>query len=451
MRPPQTTTAIVVGAGLSGLVAARELIAAGVEDVVVLEARDRIGGRIDAFTRPNGRELMTGGEFTGAAQAQLQALAASLGIVPEPLPGLADPENMGRFVRVFDGQRYVERFPLEADPEAAGAYAAATASIDALAAEVPAAEPWSAARAVEWDRQTVGQWLDAHVESAAARNQIEVDLAYFGDVHEVSLLHLLWFLASFGGWEAAQGIHDRFAGGSAQIPRRLAEELGEGVVTGCPVRRIEHGAEGVVVHHDGGSTRAATVIVAMEPGQVGTIEFDPPLPAARDRLQSRWLAGHGGKYFAVYDTPFWRADGLAGIASGPPPFGLVLDMSPNEGDEGILLALYCASDRASGQLSELMVDPQGRRRAVLEALASFFGEQALEPREFHAFDWSGDHWSQGCGTQLPPGVLSTVGPTLRAPIGRVLWAGADTGDLDWMEGAVTAGQRAAREAASLVR
>jgi monoamine oxidase len=442
-------SAIVVGAGLSGLVAAQDLVAAAIDDVVVLEARDRVGGRIGWFTRPNGRELMTGSEFTGSAQPQLQSLATRLGLHPEPVPGAAASDR-GRLVRLFEGRRYVEHDPLDADPAAADAYAAAIAAIDALVAEVPPHAPWLAARAQEWDRQTIGQWLDAVVVSGGARNLMEVHLGHFGDVYEVSLLHMLWFFACFGGWAQAHRLNERFADGMAQIPRRLAERLGGRVVTSCPVRRIVHGKEGVLVEHDAGSTRAQAVIAAMEPGQVSKIEFDPPLPAARDRLQSRWLAGHGAKFVAIYDTPFWREDGLAGVGMGPPPFAMTRDVSPAHGDEGVLLAAYFGSGRTALQLSELMTDPQRCRSSFLETLTSFFGPRALEPQEYYAFDWSGDHWSQGCGTQLPPGLLSTVGPTLRAPIGRVVWAGADTGDRDWMEGAVTAGQRAAREALALV-
>ena len=447
---PSDASVVVIGAGLSGLVAATQLRAAGISDVVVLEARDRVGGRLHGYTRPNGRELMVGGEFIGRTHLRLHALAASLGIASEPLPPFAHPESMGKFIRIEADARIVESYPMESDPAAMEDYGAAVVALDEMARLVPVEAPWAAASASIWDSQTAGQWIDVNVVAPAARDALAGNLAHYGDLYQVSLLFVLWCVARFGGWEASHDIGYRFVGGSAQIPRRLAERLGGVVFTSCPVRRIDRGATHATVHHDGGATQAKAVVLAMEPGQVGKIEFSPPLPHARGRLQSRWLAGHGAKFFAVYDKPFWRKDGLAGIASGPGPFGTVLDVSPSEADEGILLVLYFEGGAAAANLSALAEQAGGLRTAVLAGLARFFGDQALEPTEFYAFDWSGDAWSQGCGSQVPTQVLSTVGPALRPPVGRLVWAGADNGDMDWMEGAVASGYRAAQEAVSLI-
>ena len=438
---------VVVGAGLSGLVTATHLTRGGVENIVVLEARDRVGGRLDAHERPNGELLMTGGEYTGSAQAQLHKLAAELGIAFEPFPPFADDQNPGAFVRVFDGQRYVEAFPFEKDPAGGEAFAAATAALDALSTEVPARAPWTAANADMWDHTSVAQWLEANVPSPAARAYLADGLAYLGDLRSASLLHLLWFLSAFGGWEAHETLVGRFVGGTAQLPIRLAAALGDRVATGQPVRRIVHGADGVEVHHEHGVVRAAAVVVAIEPGQAAKLEYVPPLPRLRTYLQTHWTADHGIKYFAVYDRPFWRDEGLAGVAMGPPPFQWALDASETGATEGILSLTQFASSGLTYEQLEQLSDPDASRAMALDALAFYFGEQARTPTEFYAFDWTGDQWSSGCGTRLPLGVLSTAGPALREPVGRIFWAGADAGDMDWMEGAVTAGQRAAVEVA----
>ncbi|MET9970546.1 FAD-dependent oxidoreductase, partial [Streptomyces sp. NPDC006356] len=223
------------------------------------------------------------------------------------------------------------------------------------------------------------------------------------------------------------------------------------VRTSTPVRLIEHGRGGVTLHYDGGTVAVGAVGLAMEPGQVSKIEFSPSLPPARDRLRARWLAGHGAKYIAVYDRPFWREEGLAGEAVGDlGPFGEIMDVSPTDGDEGILLALYFASDVNAPALDAAAASEAGVRAAVLDAMAFCFGPQAYEAQESCAFDWSWDHWSQGCGTARPPGALSTVGHALHPPVGRLVWAGADNGTANWMEGAVRAGHAAALATAELL-
>jgi monoamine oxidase len=272
-----------------------------------------------------------------------------------------------------------------------------------------------------------------------------------GDPYETSFFYLIWFLACFGGWEAhADTYAGRFDAGSVEIPLRVADELIESIVLGAPVRRIDHSEDGVVVQSDAGVVRAEAVVLALEPGQCSRIEFVPALPAARDRIQTRWLGGHGIKIFVVYETPFWRGDGLAGVASGLDPFPLAIDLSPNDGSEGIMCAVFFGRGGAVGEYSERLQDEASVRALTLDALEAYFGPEARDAKEFHVCSWEGDHWSDGCGSQLPPGVLSTVGSALRAPLGPLIWAGAVTGTMDFMEGAVTSGERAASEAQALL-
>ena len=441
---PSTVDVLVVGAGLSGLVTATELRAAGVE-VVVIEGQDRIGGRLDSYTCSDGRVLQRGGEYVLHWATELRALGDALGIGLEP----ALPE--GAMVRLTPTGRVVETMPFEQDEAAAGAYYGAYEELESFAAQVPVMDPWEAERAREWDRQSLGAWLAANVANLDARELLGLDFLTFGDPNDVSLLYILWSAARAGGFEGLHDLGDRFVGGPSRVVDALASRLDAQVLVGRPVTRVEQDADGVRVTHAGVTTRARAVVVAMEPGQAGKIEFLPPLPADRDHLQTRWLAGHGGKAYAIYDEPFWRREGLSGMAVLGGAFAFGLDASTSDSEDGVLLVFYCENGEAATELAEVQAEPDGVRRRVLEGLARAFGKEALTPRDFHFFDWSGDAWSRGCGTMVPPGVLTTVGRTLRPPLGRIAWAGSENGSKDWMEGAVTSGQAASRTVLEMLR
>jgi monoamine oxidase len=449
--PPAEASVVIVGAGLSGLVAAHELEAAGHDSLLVLEAQDRVGGRAKELVRPNGRELNKGPEFVSPHETELPKLCEELGIALEPLPW------SGKSVRCYAGRRYVEAERLDQDPPAAAAYRAAIEQLGEMLPEIPAHAPWDAPHASEWDQITVSQWLDQNLASPPARFVFEKE--FILDMASTSLLYFLWWIAKFGDLQLL-GIWDRrFVGGTAQLPRKLAAQLRSPIHLSVPVRKLEHDDRQVTVHYDGGKVAAEAVILAIEPGQASTLHFAPPLSPARDLLQKRWTGHADCKYFAIYDTPFWREEGLSGAAMGPAPIDFVIDLSPWSNDEGILCgkrpetpAGWSASPtgEAPAKYGEFAADSEQNKSSVIEQLALYFGDKAREPKEFYAVEWAGDPWSRGCGaTQLAPGLLSTIGHTLAAPIGRIVWAGADLGD-GLMEGAVTSGQRAAREAAQLI-
>lgn len=443
---PDRAEVVVVGAGLSGLVAARRLVAAGV-DVVVVEAQDAAGGRVARFTSASGRVFERGGEYLGLGMPSLRALADELGV------GLVELPGEGAFVRWADGRRVVEAFPLERDPEAAEAYGAATALLDELAAEVPVDAPWLAPRAAEWDARTLEGWLREHVPNSTARDMLSLEFDYCGGAAgELSLLFVLWTVRAMGGMEAwSQGTTHRFDGGSSELVARMAAALGERIVTGTPVRAVEHDADGVTVRTDRGVLRADAVVAALAPALCGRIIWEPALPLMRDRLQDRYLEGHGIKAFAVYDTPWWRDRGLAGVALGRPPMKVILDVSPQDGNAGVLVGMVAVTGATAAAWSAELSDEDRAKALFVEHAGELLGGDAPEPSEVHLFSWVGAPWSVGCAVGLPPGVLSTAGPSLRAPIGRIVWAGAETGapQNDWMEAAVSAGERAATEAAAL--
>jgi monoamine oxidase len=440
------TDVVVVGAGLAGLVAARDLVAAGAE-VVVLEARDRVGGRTLTLPAADGTPIDHGAQWIGPTQDRIAALAASVGVTTYPT------WDRGLHTEFRDGRAHRSGGQLPAsDPGTAVAMGLAVRELDAMAAEVPPEAPWSAERAPLWDSQTVESWLQARVAAEGARSWLRtaVRSTLAAEAGDLSLLHMLFFIRSAGGFvqliETAGGAQERrFHQGAQAIPIRLAEALGERVVLGAPVRVVNHDPGGVVVEADGRAVAARRAILAVPPALAGRVAYRPPLPGWRSQLTQRVPMGSVVKVHALYDEPFWRDDGLSGLAVGDHgPVEIVYDNSPESGTPGVLVGFIEGQDaRAWGRRG-----PADRRAAILECLVRYFGEPAGRPRELLERSWADEEYSGGCfAGYFPPGVWTSYGQGLREPVGPLHWAGTETATV-WnahMDGAVRSGERAAAE------
>ena len=454
-RRPKRVDAVVVGAGLAGLAAARDLTAAGLR-VRVLEARDRVGGRVLNHSVGDGEVVEVGGQWIGPTQDRLAALASDLGVKTFKTYGTGQSSYRTGSTTI----RYDPALTLGLPPEAAGLADAATAvvKLNDMAATVPVDAPWTAPQALECDSQTFETWKRANTTTSQGANLVDlaVQAVWAVEPRDLSLLYVLFYIAAAGnaktpgklerliGTEGAAQ-DSRFVGGSQILALKLAEQLGSRLKLCAPVRRIEQTAKSVTVTSDVGAWTAKQVVVAVPPALVAGIDFRPQLPTQRALLLQRFPQGNVLKCVAVFDEPFWRKDGLNGQAFlDVGPTRAMFDDSPPSGRPGVLLAfVYAHAARLLGP------KPFAERRAaVLGRMADVFGPQALKPRDYFDMSWADEQWTRGCYVGVtPPGVLLDFGASLRPPFERVHWAGTDTATYwnGYMDGAVSSGERAARE------
>ncbi len=437
---------VVVGAGLAGLAAAQTLTDAGLS-VTVLEARDRVGGRVLNHQLSSGGIVEEGGQHVGPTQLRVNAWIRELGLELFETydEGFNQFEYRGRL------SRYRGAIP-KLNPVVLADVARTQARLDRMAKQVPLDEPWRAPKAAEWDSQTAATWISRHTHTGGARAffQLLCEGLFAAAPADLSLLHLLFYVNSGGGIDTlistdGGGQQHRIVGGSQLIAERAADRLGDRIVLNTPVRRIVDDGESVAVYGDGVEVRGAHVIVALPPTLAGRLDYQPGLPGYRDQLTQRVPQGSVIKCMAVYDEPFWRRDGYSGqVTSTEGPVKIVFDNTPSTGEVGVLLG-FIEGEQARA-LGRLPLDE--RRAAVVACFARFFGPRASEPIEYIERAWAEEIYSRGCYSgYFPPGTWTSLGFALRRPIGRIHWAGTETAEVwnGYMDGAISSGERAARD------
>ena len=448
----RTADVAIIGAGFAGLAAALELEERGI-DCVVLEARDRVGGRVLNHELGEGKVVEVGGQWVGPTQYALITLAADTGVTTYPTHVTGDNliDYRGR-VRRYSGTipRLNPVVLLEVD--------LVRRAINRAAAQVPLDAPWDAPRASAWDRITFSEWMRKRAFSRGARMLVTLAIrSVFGtEPEDVSLLHVLFYVRSAGGFDAlvdtSGGAQDsRFVGGSQLVALRIAERLSDRIILSAPVRDVEESRAGITLHADGASVEAGRVIAALSPTLASRIRWNPPLPGRRDQMSQRMPQGAIIKCMAIYPEPFWRDQGLSGSGlSDGGSVNAVFDNSPPDGSPGVLLGfLDGRAARIHGQMAEAE-----RRQAVIDVFARLFGERASRPDDYVERNWAAEEWSRGCYSgAFGPSGWTDFGPALREPCGRVHWAGTETATVwnGYIDGAITSGRRAAAEVALVLR
>jgi monoamine oxidase len=437
------TDAVVVGAGFAGLAAARELVQRG-HDVVVLEGRDRVGGRSCTATIA-GAPVDLGGTFVGPTQDEVLKLAADLGC--QTVPTYDDGDHLIRWrghVRAYQGT--IPKLSIRELLDVGRI----RWRLARLARRVSLQEPWTADPTL--DAMSLADWLRSIRASTAARDLMAIvsRVTWGCEPDQVSMLHAVRYVKAAGGMDrmldtAGGAQQDRFPGGTQQIALRIADELGPRLRLSAPVRRVQwHDDTGVTVGFDGGDVTAKLAIVAVAPQHRAGIAFTPELPQQHRELVLHWPQGNLSKAYAAYERPFWRSNGQSGQAlSDEGPVFITFDVSPSHTGPGILL----------GFTDSRSFDPlpaHERREAALSGFADIFGDEALDPIDYLDHCWGLEPFAPGGPTAaVPPESWTRYGQWLRRPVGPIHWAGTETAD-EWtgfLDGAVRSGQRAAAEVA----
>ncbi|APX95340.1 flavin monoamine oxidase family protein [Natronorubrum daqingense] len=436
----------VVGAGLAGLVAARELTAGGL-DAVVLEARDRVGGRTASKSLSTGGTIDLGAEWIGSEHARV------LELVDEFDLELCEQYRSGVDRVAVTGEvfEHEERFRALA-PESTAELRDAFERVETLRRDVPLEAPQEAAEADRWDGTTLESWKREVLATDAARETFDafVRAEFAVEPTQLSLLSFVSAVDAGGGLETVTdsgGVTQeyRLAGSTQQLSQGLAETLGDALRLSEPVRRIDRRGDDVTLETSDGSYVVSNAVVAVPPPLIERIEHDPPLPARRRGLLQRMPMGAVIKCVAAYEEPFWREAGYSGsVLATDGVVSEIADATLPDGDRGLLIAFV-----AGGNALEWSERPASERRErVLEECARYLGSRAVDPLEYVDEAWSTTRWSTGgYNAVMAPGTVTTCGGALREPVDGVHWAGSETAleGRGFMEGAIRSGERVANE------
>lgn len=456
---PESVDVAVVGAGLSGLTAAQALLHAG-KTVIVLEARDRVGGKVYNKPLANGGVTEVGAEFVGPTQDRVLGMISDLGLhtfntysegqsvlwrnntrhlfIPDPALGGAPP----------------------VDPISLPQIANAQTQLDEWAAELNTSAPWTHPMAAKWDNQTFDDFISQYANHSDARFVLATacKAIFAGEPTELSLLYVLAYIAAAGN-ETTVGTlgrlvavkdgaqESRVIGGTGLIPQRLADKVGYNhIVLNAPVLSVSKKGEGYKVSSRAGIVFAKSVVLAMAPPLLRQITFNPVLPLTRQKLNEHTKMPALGKGIAIYETPFWRSTGnlSAQVNSDAGSVRVTFDSTPEDASFGAVLGFILGNEmRAIDKLSV----KEGQSKIVSDYV-QYYGEQAANVTEFVLFRWDLEEWSRGGPVAIaPPNVLTKYGSALRQSAGGLHFAGTETSEYwtGYMEGAIRSGERVAQE------
>lgn len=441
-----TRDVVIVGAGPAGLTAARRLTQAG-KTVAVLEARDRVGGRTWSNTI-DGAFFEIGGQWVSPDQTAISSLAQELGLE------LFDRYREGAGIYLAaDGTRTEYSDDLPVGDEAHEGMEKARAELNRLAAEIDPAAPWDHPRAAELDAISFENWLESVTDNEVARNTTAHFIAggmLTKPSHTFSLLQALLMASSAGSFDNLLDedfiLDKRVVGGMQSVSIRMAEELGDDVVSlNNPVRTLRWSDAGageasdVTAITDSVTVHARHAILAIPPNLYSRIQYEPALPRTQQIVHQHHSMGLVIKVHATYETPFWREKGLSGTGFGVGHVVQELYDNSNHGEDRGTLVGFTVDVTAEKMWA---LPAEERKETILRSIADYLGEEAMHPVAFYLSDWGAEEWTRGayaCSYDL--GGLSRWGATQNLPVGPIYFASSDIQGIGYqhVDGAVRIG------------
>ncbi|WFD03608.1 monoamine oxidase, partial [Malassezia obtusa] len=426
---------------------------------VILEARDRIGGRM--YSKKVGNGIVdVGAEFVGPTQDKIIELAHEMNVPLFPTYNKGSNIFYDGKAQKYDSDGLFGAIPPE-DVLSLAKLAGLQAQLDGMAKQIDVGSPWKHPKAKEWDSKSAGDWLRGENVSKKVYDLIEVSLEeiFSATAEEMSLLYVVSYVAAAGNKDN-KGTFERLTftpkgaqqyrvdGGTYEIAQRLAKklEMHKNIKLSSPVASITKQNNSYSVKTKSGKTyEAEHVIVAMSPPMAATIDYKPALPKDRQRLSKKMKMGRIGKGIAIYNEPFWRKNQLTGQAVSLKGHSrATFDSSPKDASFGAILGFIQAD-----AMEELDSKSESEMSNVIGGdLEHYFGKQGGKPKEWVFMRWDHEEYSRGGPTAYaPPNTLSKYGKALREPAGNIHFAGTEASDYwqGYMDGAIRSGQRAAYE------
>ena len=443
---------IVVGAGLAGLSAALGLRDAGWE-VVVLEARDRVGGRVHTlhggepgvpFDR--GLRADVGGESIDDTHTALQNLLHRFGLTTEWRSGDTTSRATRGLFR-YHGQTYTFA---GLTARRGGAVLADYLRVDdelrrlAEKHRVDPEHPEAADGAADLDRMSFATWLDSLnlvPEARFVAEQANVSI-YDAELADLSMLFVAQQSAVTAGMLDSQSETMRVAGGNSSLPNAIAAALGSALILNAPVTAVRRQGDVVGVTADGREHFGAHVVLAVPPPPLRNVRFDPPLPTPIATAIAGLDLGAATKVVNQYDSPFWREHGRSGFSITDLTYRVSWDAADSYTAPAALLTTFTTAN--NGRTLAAWSDSE-RIRRVRDELAIVFPQspaQLAGPAATMA--WSGERFTGGGYAAYRPNQLAAFWPALRGGTDRIEFAGEHLEALaGYMESAVRSGERAA--------